>query len=130
MLNRLKSQGIGTIVVLLEPQICISFRISERYKDFEVVYYPIEDYGIPSTMESFDDLMDVMHLRLQGHGVFVHCFGGNGRSGMVIAGYAIKHRNMTAKRAIEWVRSFRPKAVETQEQEKFLERYAKVYSKK
>eukprot|EP00088_Acartia_fossae_P019032 TRINITY_DN2103_c0_g1_i7.p1 TRINITY_DN2103_c0_g1~~TRINITY_DN2103_c0_g1_i7.p1 ORF type:complete len:176 (-),score=27.84 TRINITY_DN2103_c0_g1_i7:368-895(-) len=53
-------------------------------------------------------------------GVLVHCYGGNGRTGMFLAAFLMKYNQMSAADAIQAVRSVRPRSVETRKQEQAL----------
>ena len=53
-------------------------------------------------------------------GVVVHCLGGHGRTGTMLACYMVKHLGFTGKRAIEEIRRRRPGSVETKEQEELI----------
>ena len=58
----------------------------------------------------------VAHIQTEiasGGRVAVHCKGGNGRTGMVLAAFIMKSANMSAKKAISFVRSCRPQSIET-----------------
>jgi protein-tyrosine phosphatase len=60
--------------------------------------------------------------------VLIHCVGGLGRSGTLAACYLIRYYGLSAKDAVARVRKFRSeRAVESVEQEKFIEDFAKKY---
>lgn len=61
--------------------------------------------------------------RAAGKHVFVHCLAGKGRTGTVLAGWLMRTRGWDATRAINHVRARQPAAVESREQEGFLDRY-------
>lgn len=60
---------------------------------------------------------DVTWLLAQGKNVLVHCAGGNGRTGMVIAGIV---KSVGVRHPIPWIRRVKSSYVETEEQEKFV----------
>ncbi|RLG71390.1 MAG: hypothetical protein DRO11_04595 [Methanobacteriota archaeon] len=90
---------------------------------FKVFPIFIEDFTSPTIeqLERFNSIIDEHPTKP----ILVHCTGGLGRTGTMLASYLIKRKSMTAKQAIEFVRLKRKGAVETQEQEKTLELYEK-----
>jgi protein-tyrosine phosphatase len=64
-------------------------------------------------------------INQNGENVLVHCRGGIGRAGLVACSWLLSNNYCTsAQEAIAFVRKRRsPKAIETKEQEQFLEHY-------
>lgn len=83
--------------------------------------YPILDQGIPNS-KTMDLLLDDMNKNLMNQkNILIHCVGGLGRSGTIVAAYLMKYEKSSAKDAIQLVRSIRSKrAVESKEQLNFL----------
>lgn len=118
-----KSNGVKRVLVLAED-----WEIEEAWGDrdyyfsilknkgLEVLHEPIPN-GYPPTLEQFKE---IIRWLLKDHGNLVHCVGGIGRTGTIIAGYLMVTENFDAFSAIEEVRSYRPGAIETYEQEMFL----------
>lgn len=65
----------------------------------------------------------VEQQRASGRHVLVHCLAGKGRTGTVLAGWLMRHRGLGATAAINHLRQRQPAAVESAEQEAFLDRY-------
>lgn len=84
VLNSLSSEGVGMVWNLLEEE--DSCHKAEREIIQNVIWTPIADYSIPHDGESFiQDLNKVAGFVRNGGKVFVHCMGGRGRTGMVLA---------------------------------------------
>lgn len=91
------------------------------------VHAPIKDFGIPD-QDWFDNwhhvTKQVQHSLEIGKNVLVHCMAGCGRTGLVSVLLMID-MGMTADQAIAHIRSARPCAMETPEQEQCVFRYEK-----
>ena len=86
-------------------------------------YYPITDFGVPNSIESFDDLITtIVESMDRSRPVCVHCFAGIGRTGLVLSCAVGRYLQLPADRAVRAVRKIRP-ALETREQESFVRRY-------
>lgn len=85
-------------------------------------YFPIKDYSVPSKeqMPEFISLIDTIVTNIiNGKKVFVGCFGGKGRTGLVLTSVA---KVLGVKDPIQYVRSnYYSHAVETEEQKKFVD---------
>lgn len=87
------------------------------------VHLPVADFT-PPTPEQLDAGIAAIEEALAGGGrVAVHCAGGLGRTGTLLACYLV-HQGMTADHAIARVRAVRPGSVETPEQEAAVAAYA------
>lgn len=124
----MKDRNIKTVVVLLtdkEMKKWYGQSLPEFYRKhgLKVIHYPIKDFSVPDSLESFDNLEEKLSKEITNNDVLVHCAGGLGRTGMVIAGLAI-HRGRSAEEAIQLVRRMREGSVEAAEQERFLKQYS------
>lgn len=127
--------GIRTVINMMnENEVDLSM-----YND-SVISHHI--FGIPNktapSIEMMDTIINIMEDTVAlGNSVLVHCGGGVGRAGTVLACYILKHgfngtlnRDLlrsppfNASSCIEEVRKLRPRTIESHEQEKFVSEYS------
>ena len=113
------SSGVRHVVVLVpdaqlakygRPQLVAELRALDR----DVLHVPIPDFQT-GTLDQLQRAVAFVEAG-RSEGVLVHCLGGKGRSGMVVAAWLVS-RGETPEAAIAAVREVRPGAVETPEQE-------------
>jgi protein-tyrosine phosphatase len=93
-------------------------------KQFKVIKFPIEDFKIPKSKADTREMVDrIIGLVRDGENVVIHCVGGNGRTGLMLACLARKILNLDGPEAVRWVRKFVSTAVERPLQEKFVATY-------
>ena len=86
-------------------------------------YYPIANFGIPHSIDSFENLITtIIESMDRGRPVCVHCYAGIGRTGLVLCCTVGRYLQLPADRATAAVRKIRP-ALETREQESYVRRY-------
>ncbi|ORZ30807.1 protein-tyrosine phosphatase-like protein [Catenaria anguillulae PL171] len=139
-LPRLASMGVRLIVnCLSDDELAFLGAPWPRYSSIAtslgltVARIPMVDGSVPPDMSILHDVIEAMHSTLQqGHNVIVHCRGGIGRAALVSCCYMLKHGIIDdAERSIEFVRQRRSRrAVETVEQEKFIEAFFDQYCRK
>ena len=129
LLDLWESEGVTLVVPLMEGPDYVEFRISDMpghvaERSWRCHLLPIPDGGV-STDQQMSELIDVMHNELsEGGRVLVHCIGGLGRTGLALACYAVRHLNMEAEEAIEWVREHSLSgSLETTTQEQFVREF-------
>jgi len=94
----------------------------------ECLNFPIGDYGLPSVMDMHAILNAIDKALIGKHKVYLHCYGGIGRTGTVVGCYLVQH-GQTGQQALTqlaaWWRnvpkSMRfPNSPETVDQENFI----------
>ena len=127
-----KKQGVKRVLVLPEEwEIEEAWGSTDYYfsilkeKGLEFLHVPIPD-GYPPT---FDQMKIIYEWLKRDSNNLVHCVGGIGRTGTVIAAYLILEEGMDSGEAIEEVRNYRPGAVQTYEQQLFLLQLEKMRDK-
>lgn len=118
-LTELREQGIGALVSLDEYG--ISPAIAAEH-ELQYLHIPIPDFHAPQPQQAAEFVEFVGKCRDEGCSVAVHCRGGYGRTGTLIAAYLIS-KGMPAREAIELVRRRRPGSIETAGQEQFLAQF-------
>lgn len=117
----LRSHGIGALVSLDENGVSPS--VAREY-DMKYLHIPIPDFQAPKPDQAESFVNFVRECRDNELQVAVHCRGGYGRTGTMIACYLISQGN-SADEAIDLVRRRRPGSIETAGQEHFLMNYEK-----
>ena len=88
-------------------------------KDIKLHSIPIKDWGIPSHSQIQQFLSIVTENLTKNESIYVHCYGGCGRTGTMLAIYLV-HSGYTSSDALLKVRELRPCSVETEEQENIV----------
>ncbi|MBI3151574.1 MAG: dual specificity protein phosphatase family protein [Chloroflexi bacterium] len=96
-MNAFLEAGINTFVDLTQSHELLSYEsiLKEQAHNYDVnasyYRYAIRDHGIPSR-ETMAAILDTIDDAIQkGAGVYVHCWGGVGRTGVAVACYLIRH---------------------------------------
>jgi atypical dual specificity phosphatase len=117
----LRRSGIEILISLTETPVPRQW-VNEA--GLMAVNVPVPDMEAP-TDRQLDHLLDTIRkANASRMGVAVHCGAGLGRTGTVLAAYFVA-RGMTPKEAVAKVRELRPGSVETAEQERAIESYAR-----
>jgi protein tyrosine phosphatase len=113
-IEQLQKNNIRHIVsLILNPS---QVRDLVTNSDIELHSIPIKDWGIPSHTQIQQFLTIVNENLAKNQATYVHCLGGCGRTGTMLALYLV-HLGYKAEDSIIKVRSVRPCSVETEEQE-------------
>jgi len=120
-LNYLNNIGI-TLLISLSPETPPHHSL-KQLKNIRHEKFACEDFeGIPvSVLQKI--VSSIENEILRNGKVTVHCRGGNGRTGTVLAAFSMKTQGITAQEAIKEIRKTRRWSVETREQENCLKDY-------
>ena len=113
-LKYLIKNGIKSVVCLLNLP---SDETIYSKNDIHFLCSPIRDY-MPPTLEQMKEIADF--IRKSPKPLAVHCEGGIGRTGTILAAYLIME-GATFDEAVSLIRSKEPAAIESPEQMKFLQ---------
>lgn len=117
----LRTQGIDVLVSLTLDRLR---RDWVNDAGLLVVHEPVEDMEAP-TQEQIERCVSAIDRSLEKNmGVAVHCTAGLGRTGVVLACHLVS-RGMNADNAIARVRRLRPGSIETDDQARAVEEYAR-----
>jgi atypical dual specificity phosphatase len=105
-------QGISVVVNLHErrhhPARLTRYGLTE-------IHLPVADFSAPRFEQLEAGVAAISEAIASGKRVAVHCGGGLGRTGTLLACYLV-HKGLPAEEAIAHVRALRPGSVETREQ--------------
>lgn len=128
-LDVIREWGAATVVSLIEDHEFEMLGVPDlglevRNRHMQWLHLPIRDVSVPDATFEGRWTVHGEALRSQlryGHDVLVHCRGGLGRSGTIAARLLVE-LGLEPSHAIEFVRSVRPGAIETLEQERHVRR--------
>jgi len=129
----IKEQGISMIYCLQEEDELqylageTAKQRAESLKEFgiEFVHSPIGDFGVPTPEQAIRLSKMIMNDAIGGKSILIHCMGGLGRSGTIVA-CALVHYGIKPDEAIKIVRTVRPGTLETDEQVQFVIEFGTV----
>src|SRR5688572_19833692 len=105
-IDALLEAGFDTFIDLTEPNEIMPYTQvlfdEAKVHEIEVKYYrfPIRDFGLPAH-EQMKSILDRIDERLQaGHKIYLHCWGGIGRTGTTIGCYLVR-RGKTGEEALK-----------------------------
>jgi atypical dual specificity phosphatase len=120
-LRWLRRNGIDVLVSLTEHPLPRQWVNDAGLMSVNV---PVPDMEAPSDRQLDHLIATIRKANASGMGVAIHCAAGLGRTGTVLAAYFVAG-GLSARDALIKVRDLRPGSVETAEQERAVERYAR-----
>ncbi len=125
-LEAFREAGVTSVVSLLEDTEACNAGLSAEPTIAETlgmtfITYPIKDYALPVSEPSYLTFVrELWQLIHHGEQVLVHCYGGIGRSGMVVAGILI-YDGLTPDEAFDYASDKRKHSVpDTAEQKQWV----------
>ena len=106
----LVKQGVRSIVTIKEKPLPSEWFINDN-TNIDNFHISIQDYGAPS-LEELDYVVNHINQQIdRGRPVVVHCSGGKGRTGTILAAYLIK-KGASADQAIKRLRKIRSESIQ------------------
>jgi len=137
-IDALIEAGFHTFIDLTRPNETVAYirLLLEEAKHYEVEIkhhrFPIGDFGLP-TPELMRNILNTIEAELKaGRKIYLHCWGGIGRTGTTVGCYLVR-RGMTGAEALrqlaEWWNTvpksqIHPRSPETREQAEFIRNWA------
>ena len=138
-INALLEAGFDTFIDLTGPNERIAYTQTlfdeAKVYELDVKYYrfPVKDFGLPAH-DRMKSILDKIDESLQtGHKLYLHCWGGIGRTGTTVGCYLVR-RGRTGEEALKqlaewWTKVpksyYHRQSPETQEQADFIRNWAK-----
>lgn len=121
----LRQQGIHAIVSLTERSLRQEKSVQHKVNEFVYYHLPIRDETAPTPMQidAFIGFVKAMHARNEP--VLVHCAGGYGRTGTMLACYLVS-QGWRADDAIRQVRVQRSGSIAAKSQEESVRQYERA----
>ena len=142
-LDALIEAGFDTFIDLTQPDENLPYAVllHKEAKIYDVavkhVSFPIADFGLP-TPKQMNLILDAIEESLQAaHRVYLHCWGGIGRTGTTVGCYLVR-QGKTGSQALEqladWWRNvpksrYHPRSPETGQQREFVLGWAEYDAK-
>jgi protein-tyrosine phosphatase len=106
----MRRRGVTRVCCLLDPEQLADFAVdlkTEYGKQFgldNVLMCPIEDHHLCSRQVLTESILPFLRVAEQrAERVVVHCWGGNGRAGHVLAAWLVATRGLTPREALDAV---------------------------
>ena len=85
-----------------------------------MLYLPIPDFSVPAKDDLEQAVQHTITYAQAGHHIVIHSSAGIGRTGLFAAYLAKWCLGLSGAEALQWVRRFIPRAVETLEQQRLV----------
>jgi atypical dual specificity phosphatase len=121
-LAALSGSGVGLLVNLHERP---HGPVRLRRHGLREIHLPVKDFASPSPCQVERGVDAILGALAAGEAAAVHCGGGLGRTGTLLACYLVSSEGLGAGEAIQRVRSLRPGSVETPSQAAAVDAWAR-----
>jgi protein-tyrosine phosphatase len=108
----MRRQGVSRVCCLLDREQVAAFSVdlgAEYKRQFgadRVLMWPVEDHHLCAHEALVENILPFLRTaELLGERVVVHCWGGNGRAGHVLAAWLVAARGMSPQAALEAVQN-------------------------
>lgn len=132
--------GINTFIDLTQPHELVSYEAllkeQARAYDVDVFYhrFAIRDHSVPSRETMITILNTIDEAFDAGRNVYVHCWGGVGRTGITVGCYLVRHGATNEQALVQVNKLYRtrantfyyPTSPETQEQIEFVRNWREI----
>ena len=123
--DRFCEAQIAVIVLLASDEECLhktgcNLRALYLKEGFQVLYLPIPDFSVPTNDDLEQAVQQTIAHAQAGHHIVIHCSAGIGRTGLFTAYLAKRYLGFSGAEALQWVRRYIPRAVETSEQQRWV----------
>src|SRR5262245_44750109 len=120
--NRFCEEHIAVIVLLASDEECLQktgchLRALYLKGGFQVLYLPIPDFSVPAKDDLEQAVQHTIAYAQADQNIVIHCSAGIGRTGLFMAYLAKRCLRLSGAEALQWVRHYIPRAVETPEQQ-------------
>jgi protein-tyrosine phosphatase len=123
--DRFCEEQIAVIVLLASDEECLHksgchLRALYLKEGFQVLYLPIPDFSVPAKDDLEQAVQHTIAYAQAGQHIVIHCSAGIGRTGLFMAYLAKLCLHFSGAEALQWVRHYIPRAVETPEQQRLV----------
>jgi len=122
-LAALARQGVR-VLVNLHPTPHDPHRLT-RYH-LKEIHFPVADFRVPSLETLERGIAALRQAQATGTAAAVHCGGGLGRTGTLLACYLVHEEGLDAPEAVEQIRVLRPGSIETKAQAATVDAWAQA----
>lgn len=133
-IDKVKQNNLKVVCVLTEEHEFEKYSGTSSLKDFyrdecglTVYNRAIPDFKIPTHGDLVDNILDLTYHLAKGDNCLIHCAGGTGRTGMVLAAVV---QNLGVTDVVPRLRKVKSTYVETPDQELFLKNVPKTIDKR
>lgn len=124
----MRKAGIERVITLNEaPEIevgsCTDLISLYKENGFEVIHFPIQDYGTPDLRKLKEFISQLEITLADGKKTMIHCWSGNGRTGLLLGCYAVQTLKISGLEAVRLIRSYIPAALETEKQQDMVAKF-------